>query len=59
MTEEHEPRTTISVRISQSGLRAIEARAEREDRGRSEIIRRMLAYAALKMPDGWKYERKS
>lgn len=32
----------------------IVARAEAANVGKSEMIRRMLAYAALKMPKGWK-----
>jgi metal-responsive CopG/Arc/MetJ family transcriptional regulator len=49
-----EPRVTIAVRVSAAGLTAIDERAEEEDRTRSEIIRRMLAYAVQKMPRGWK-----
>jgi hypothetical protein len=45
---------TIAVRISSAGLAAIDRRAEEEDRSRSEIIRRMLAYATWKMPKGWR-----
>ena len=45
---------TIAVRVSEAGLAAIDQRAEEEDRTRSEIIRRMLAYATWKMPKGWK-----
>ena len=51
---EKEPRVTIAVRISPSGLRAVDQRTEEEDRSRSEMVRRMLAYAAQKMPKGWK-----
>lgn len=49
-----ETRVTIAVRVSEAGLRAIDERAEEEDRTRSEIVRRMLAYAVWKMPKGWK-----
>lgn len=49
-----EPRVTIAVRISVAGLRAIDQRAEDEDRTRSEMVRRMLAYAVAKMPKGWR-----
>ena len=45
---------TIAVRVSQAGLAAIDRRADEEDRTRSEIIRRMLAYATAKMPKGWR-----
>lgn len=45
---------TVSVKVSQTGLTAIDERAEEEDRSRSEIMRRMLAYATWKMPKGWK-----
>lgn len=51
---EREPRVTIAVRISAGGLRAIDERAEDEDRSRSEMVRRMLAYAVWKMPKGWR-----
>jgi hypothetical protein len=49
-----EPRVTIAVRISQSGLAAVNQRAKDEDRTRSEMVRRLLAYAVWKMPPGWK-----
>ena len=49
---------TIAVRISPAGLRAVDKRAEDEDRTRSEIVRRMLAYAAVHMPHGWKPPKK-
>jgi len=54
VTKEREARVTVAVRISEAGLRAIDERADEEDRTRSEIIRRMLAYATWKMPKGWK-----
>lgn len=44
----------MAVRVSVAGLRAVDERAEEEDRSRSEMIRRMLAYAVWKMPRGWK-----
>jgi hypothetical protein len=52
--KEKEPRVTIAVRVSAAGLRAVDERAEDEDRSRSEMVRRMLAYAVWKMPKGWK-----
>lgn len=51
---EREPRITVAVRLSPDGLKKIDEMAEREDRTRSEMIRRLLAYAAKHMPKGWK-----
>lgn len=47
-------RPTVTFRISGAGIAAIEARAGAEDVDRSEMIRRLLAYAVWKMPKGWK-----
>lgn len=49
-----DPRVTVAVRISVDGLRAVDDIAAREDRSRSDVIRRMLAYAARHMPKGWR-----
>lgn len=43
----------VGVRLTQAGTQHIDQRAERAGVGRSEMIRRMLAYAAAKMPEGW------
>lgn len=49
------PRRPITaVRLSTDGLKFIDRRAEQEGVNRSEMIRRMLAYAAQNMPKGWK-----
>ena len=42
------------MRLSQTGIAALNTRARDEDLTRSELIRRMLAYASRKMPQGWK-----
>jgi len=47
------PRVTVAVRLAEDGLKKVDELAEREDRTRSEMIRRMLAYAAQHMPKGW------
>jgi predicted transcriptional regulator len=49
-----DPRVAVAVRLSPDGLKKVDELAEREDRTRSEMIRRMLAYAAQNMPKGWK-----
>ncbi len=48
-------RPLVAIKLSQSGIEHIDQRAEVEaDGNRSEMIRRMLAYAAAHMPKGWK-----
>lgn len=47
-------RPTVTFRISTSGIGAIDSRAVEESVERSELIRRLLAYAMWKMPKGWK-----
>lgn len=44
----------VGVWLSESGAARITERAEVEKVSKSEMLRRMLAYAALKMPKGWK-----
>lgn len=44
----------LSVRVAEAGIEAIKKRAETEGVDRSELLRRMLAYAARNMPKGWK-----
>jgi hypothetical protein len=51
---EAEARVTIAVRVSKSALKMIDEMAEREDRSRSDVIRRLLAYGVWKMPPGWR-----
>ena len=48
-------RPLVAIRLSESGIAHIDQRAAAEADGvRSEMIRRMLAYAALHMPKGWR-----
>jgi len=44
----------VGVWLSEPGARAVTDRAESEKTSKSEMVRRMLAYATLKMPKGWK-----
>jgi hypothetical protein len=47
-------RPLVAIKLSQPGIDHIDQRAEAEAEGnRSEMIRRMLAYAAAHMPKGW------
>lgn len=48
-----EARLFVAFRIHQSGSQHIDQRAERAGVGRSEMIRRLLAYAITRMPEGW------
>lgn len=57
-------RPMVAIKLSQHGIDHIDARARDEaplkgngDPNRSEMIRRMLAYAAQHMPKGWQPER--
>lgn len=51
--EPFQARPVIAVRLSRSGITALETRAKAEGLSRSELMRRMLAYAQ-RMPKGWK-----
>ncbi|WP_285475211.1 hypothetical protein [Actinoplanes sp. NBRC 101535] len=44
---------SLSVRVGQDGYQHIEGRAGRADVDVSHMVRRMLAYAAQHMPEGW------
>jgi hypothetical protein len=44
----------LSVRVAKQGVEAITNRSEAEAVDRSEMLRRMLAYATQNMPRGWK-----
>ncbi|HEU4541749.1 MAG TPA: ribbon-helix-helix protein, CopG family [Jiangellaceae bacterium] len=45
----------MAIKLSEQGIEHIDQRAAAETAGnRSEMIRRMLAFAAQKMPKGWK-----
>jgi hypothetical protein len=43
----------IGVWIGDGGVRAVDDRARSEHVTRSEVVRRMLAFAAQRMPSGW------
>jgi hypothetical protein len=43
----------VGVRLTKVGADHIDQRAARAGVGRSEMVRRMLAYASVKMPEGW------
>lgn len=47
-------KTVVGVRIADTGIAHIDKLAEAEKVERSEMVRRMLAYAARHMPKGWK-----
>jgi len=48
-------RPLVAIRLSERGIAHIDQRAKEEtDGSRSEMMRRMLAYAAGRMPKGWK-----
>lgn len=44
----------VGVWLSETGAQAIEQRVEAEHTTKSEMLRRMLAYATTRMPKGWK-----
>lgn len=44
----------VGVWLSETSAARIAQRAERENVSKSEMLRRMLAYAEWKMPKGWK-----
>lgn len=48
-------RPLVAIRLSEAGIEHIDQRAAEECGGvRSEMIRRMLAFSAQRMPKGWK-----
>ncbi len=47
-------RPLVAIKLAQDGIDWIDQRATTEDVNRSEMIRRMLAYAQRNMPKGWK-----
>ena len=47
-------RPQVAIRLSEAGVEHIDQRAAEQGVNRSEMIRRMLAYASAKMPKGWK-----
>lgn len=48
------PKPTITIRLSEAGIANLDELAAREGVDRSEVMRRMLNYAARNMPQGWK-----
>jgi hypothetical protein len=44
----------MGVWLSDNGARTVTERAEAEKVSKSEMLRRMIAYAVWKMPRGWK-----
>lgn len=47
------PKRVFSARVSETGYRHIRDRAARADVTPAHMVRRMLAYAAVHMPEGW------
>jgi hypothetical protein len=47
----------MTLRVTDTGYEHIKQRAERADVDLSHMMRRMLAYAAAHMPEGWVPER--
>ena len=47
-------RRLLTVRIAENGVARIDEIAKAEAVDRSEMVRRMLAYATRNMPKGWK-----
>ena len=47
-------RPLVAIRLSEAGRDHIDKRAEEDEVNRSEMIRRMLAYASTHMPKGWR-----
>lgn len=46
-------RPLVAIRLSDHGIQNIDHLAAKRGVNRSEMIRTMLAYAALKMPKAW------
>lgn len=46
-------RPLVAIRLSEAGIEHIDKRAEEAQVSRSEMIRRMLAYASAYMPESW------
>jgi hypothetical protein len=52
--DQEESRTVVAVRLHPRAVDAIDEMAMRDDRTRSDTVRRMLAYALRHMPAGWR-----
>ncbi len=52
-------RPLVAIRLSDEGIAHIDQRAEKQGVNRSEMVRRMLAYAAQHMPPAWTAHRPS
>lgn len=47
-------RPLVNVRLSETGIDLVKHRAAKEANGnQSEMLRRMLKYAGMHMPEGW------
>jgi len=46
-------RPLVAIRLSDEGIAHVDKLAEEQGVNRSEMIRRMLAFASAKMPKGW------
>lgn len=44
----------VGAWLSEAGFAAVDSRAKDEKASRSDMVRRMLAYAAWRMPRGWR-----
>jgi hypothetical protein len=44
----------VSIRLSDAGIAHLDELAKVDGVKRSELVRRMLAYATARMPRGWK-----
>lgn len=52
--QQHIPsKRVMTLRVTETGYEHIKQRAERADVDLSHMMRRMLAYAAAHMPEGW------
>jgi hypothetical protein len=49
-----DPEKFLGVWLSEAGRDAIAEQAKAAGVSKSEVVRRMLAFAARKMPKGWK-----
>lgn len=57
MGQRKQPRRVFSVRVSESAYTFVKSRAEGRGVKPSEEARLMLAFAAAKMPPGWKPDK--
>jgi len=50
-------RPLVAIRLSDEGIAHVDKLAEEQGVNRSEMIRRMVAFASAKMPKGWAPDR--